>query len=144
MCQYIQEHIDVCNTLEKPLVISEFGFLDAGKDTRKDFYVDLFAIVLHYLKKQHGACLSGCMFWHAVSKFYPHNDGYAVHVDAGQDSEGYVKEIIEEFASSYHSGGLRMNSFASSRFSPDVPGAAPERVDDPLIDKERFGSCSCM
>eukprot|EP00889_Picochlorum_renovo_P001641 jgi/Picre1/28671/NNA_004071.t1 len=145
MSQYIQNHIDICQKLDKPLIISEFGFLDAGKNTREDFYVDLYAILLHYLKKQRGACLSGCMFWHAASKHYPHHDGYTVHVDVGQDSKGYIREIIEEFASSYHSGGLRLNSFASSRFSPDAPAAAvPEKVNDPLIDKERFGSCTCM
>ena len=66
---YIDRHVAICNKLQKPLVMEEFGFprddfqfaLGTPTTARDDFYRYVFALVSD--NAQSGGCFAGCNFW---------------------------------------------------------------------------------
>lgn len=112
MEEWIHSHLEVACLLEKPLLLSEFGFLSGP--SQKAYYMDIASIVLRHIRSQSN--LVGTMFWQACSRDYRYGDEYAIAVDSDRDES---RDVIEELCGALHQGYRNLNQFQSRRILMD-------------------------
>lgn len=115
MEKWIHSHIQVANMLDKPLLISEYGFLN--QPTREQYFIDFAAIVLRHNNAK--SKLIGTMFWQACSETYRFGDEYAIFVDSELDTDK-SKTVIEELCTSLKQGYKNLNRFQSRRIQAGI------------------------
>ena len=113
MEQWIHTHLEVAAMLDKPLLISEYGFIQGP--TRVQYFVDFSAITLRHVRNQ--SKLVGSMFWQACSEAYRYGDEYAIIVD--NDGDDSSKAVVEELCISLTQGYRNLNRFQSRRIHMD-------------------------
>lgn len=109
--KWIHSHLQVATVLEKPLLITEYGFLD--KPGRERYFIDFASIIVRHISNQSN--LVGSIFWQACSEAYQYGDEYAVRVDSNHPDDDNTKLVIEEMSTALKQGYRNLNRFQSQR-----------------------------
>ncbi len=111
---YIDEHVEICTRIAKPLVIEEFGYLrdkmsfslESPTRNRNTYYAMIFSEI--YKSAKEGSVLAGCNFWGwgGLAKPEPHNhDGHISYFwergddycgDPAQEAQGLNSVFISD------------------------------------------------
>jgi len=109
---WIHSHLEVACMLDKPLLLSEYGFLPGP--TRRQYFMDVAAIILRHV--QNKSKLVGSIFWQACSEEYRYGDEYAIAVDSDGDPS---RAVIEELCVALRQRYRNLNRFQSRRIQMD-------------------------
>jgi mannan endo-1,4-beta-mannosidase len=86
--RWLDTHVAMCSTLDKPLCLTEFGCrkAPAGEEggasgARAGQYAAVLAAALRHMRE--GAPLAGTAFWMAAAESYPDYDGFTIYLARG-------------------------------------------------------------
>ena len=147
--KWINSHLEIATLIEKPLVLTEFGYKRGEHEEQEDLFSEVFTSFLQHMGKK--SPFAGCIFWMAAAKDYPHDDGYNVCMakqpvprelptDITMPIGNFTREIIVEFCEAIAKGDRHLKSFSRKLSTSSIE----ELTQDELWDKDRLGKCTIV